>query len=323
MKAVLTLQKDFKWLYIVSFLGMFAVLPLGLLVGYSSMRILLFFIIFLAIALAYVQFSYLHHDEKIRERTCENTLVNDDVNVTRTDNVDELTNDIGRKKLNTKQIFSHIVISSFLIYWIPFFVNLGLTVVVALVQSFYYEGLVLDYLNSISMYFVFFVLVYFVVVIAICVTSSFGFSVLYFIFLCFLESLISSSGLYQLIYQHLTIGMMFLIGVAVFLGFLAYTVYINRPDEYEEKAIIYPLAEKITKYVIVIPFSFYVSAFLIGMLGTSVAVAQIGCILISCWVLNFIVNCAFITTWQNALKDWKDFAVTGVISVVIYMIFFA
>lgn len=252
--------------------------------------VLLFIILLLAIVSAYAGFSVLHANENVKD-----------------------SND-------KKTIFVTALTSSLLLYCIPMLINIAIsTLVAAFYKCFHYE-LLLGYILAAFTYILYYVLVYLVVSIAIIMTGTFGTSVLYFLFLCFIESFLSTTKFYGYIREHELAGSIILWGIAVFIGWLSWYLYKKRPEVLDKKAFAFPLAEKITKYLIVVFLSFYLGAAVNLSFDNSV-IGQILRLVISCLLLGFVADCAFSKHWKDALKNWKDFFITVGITLILYFIF--
>lgn len=219
-----------------------------------------------------------------------------------------------------KTIFATAFASSLLLYSIPLMINIAISSIVAVIYSCFHYELLLGYCLTALTYILYYLLVYFIVSITIILTGTFGISVFYFLFLCFVESFISTTNFYQYIRENELAGSIIICSIAVLLGWFSWILYEKRPEVIGNKAIAFPLAEKITKYLVVVFLSFYLGV-IINFSFTDGVAEQIIRLVISCLLLGFVVDCAFSKHWKDALKNWKDFFITVGIALILYFIF--
>lgn len=264
MEQFIKLQKEHKWLYLLSFVLTCYALPVSLWLKLKQLirvlgaeretvwntgqfrtvllekyiyqnRDLLFAVILMAILSGYAMFSVLHEKDRQHEITKQH-----------------FTKQFFAKK---KQYFIRSFTSSLLIYWIPVFVNIVISFVVAAGYQCLHGEVVLGYCKAAVMYMVYYVLVYFVIVTAICLTGTFGASVFCFFVFGILELFLSSGPLYSYMVGHPVTRVVSCAVIAGLLGVLACWILLKRPENCAGKGIVFPAVKKV------------IAVFMAGMAG--------------------------------------------------------
>lgn len=324
MNYLLKYIKHNRWYLVLSFVLTFVALPVSLWLKIDSLKnrtirmplendlhgediisvlirhhvnqntVFLFSVILLAIASAYVGFSYLHSQQP-NNRNWQNTV-------------------------SKSTVYYVTLVGNLIVYAVPILVNILLSMVVAAGYGYFAPRLLGSYVLIALTYSLYYLLVYHLVAIAILLTGTFAMSVLYFLILCYMEYYVSLTSFYRFIQENHLQGTLIISTIIVMLGFATYFLLLKRPDQLEGKAFAFPFAQKVSKYVLVIFLSIYVGTIVAVLLGVVSVTMTMLVIAVSCIVWNLILDIGFHMTWKEAVENWKEILYTMVLSLLIALI---